>query len=64
MNFDELIGLKSEDAIELLQKNGYNNIEIVENFKNDDGCNQTLVCFAKEDGGAVKLVCGKFKILQ
>lgn len=64
MNFDDLIGLKNENAIQLLRENGYNNIEIIDNFKNDDGCNQTIVCFAKEEDGIVKLVCGKFKILK
>ena len=58
--FESLIGLKKDDAIEILKNNGYNDIEIIINSKSNNLCDSYLVCKAEEKNGMVMLVLGEF----
>jgi hypothetical protein len=60
MDFSSLIGLETEKAKEILVKNGYNNIEIIQNAEHNELCDSVLVCSAKESNGKVTLICGEF----
>jgi hypothetical protein len=64
MNFDELIGMQVCRAKDILVKNGYTNINIVNNYKSDEKCNELLVCLAKQTNDLVTLVCGNFFIIK
>ena len=64
MNFDDLIGLEVERAKNILVKNGYTKINIVNNYKSDEKCNELLVCLVKQTNDLVTLVCGSFFIIK
>lgn len=60
-DFNLLIGHEKQEAIELLNKNGYNNIKIKINSNNSNECNAIIVCSARVNSdGEVTLVCGEF----
>ena len=59
-DFESLIGLSKDDAIKILQNNGYNKIEIIINSKSNDLCDSQLVCKAEEKNGIVRLIVGEF----
>ena len=64
MDFDDLIGLDIDSAKNKLLENGYTNINIVNNYKSDEKCNEMLVCLAKQTNDLVTLVCGNFFIIN
>ncbi len=58
--FEKLIGLEITKAKEILNADGYNNIEVIMNSEHDDKCDTTIVCAVKQDGDSIKLICGEF----
>lgn len=59
-DFNTLIGLKSDEAVTRLHKNGYNKTKIIINSKKSDIASDLLVAKASLDGDVVLLVCGEF----
>lgn len=59
-DFDSLIGLEVGEAKEILAKNGFNDINIVINSKQNDKTDKLIVCATKQSGTFVTLVCGEF----
>ena len=61
-NLDNLIGLPVEEAQLLLNKNGYKNINIINNYKHNDKCDTLLVCAVRQGEDDVTLILGKFYV--
>ena len=59
-DFDSLIGLEVSEAKEILAKNGFNDINIVINSKQNDKTDTLVVCATNFCGDFVTLVCGEF----
>ena len=59
-DFDCLIGLDKNKAIEILSQNGYNNVEVVINSKENSFCDSLLVCAALQKNDKVVLTMGEF----
>ena len=59
-DISNVIGLEKAKAVELLNKNGFENIKLIENSVHNDLCDTKLVCSAKQTGDVVTLVCGEF----
>lgn len=62
VNFDNLIGLKLDEAMDILNQNGYKNINIINNYKHNDKCDSLLVCAVRECENEITLVCGEFYV--
>ncbi len=60
LDFENLVGLDSKQAAEILHENGYKDIEIVINSNKNLLCDSLLVAKVKKNGGKVVLVCGEF----
>ena len=59
-DISNVIGLEKAKAVDLLNKNGLKNIEVIDNSVHNDLCDIKLVCSAKKTGDVVTLVCGEF----
>ena len=59
-DFECLIGQTKDCAVNILNQNGYNNIEFIINSKRNDLCDSLLVCKAEFIDGKVVLVLGEF----
>ena len=59
-DFNNLIGLKKEEAIKILSGSGYNNIEIIMNSKKNEQTDSELVLQAKQQENRVVLILGEF----
>lgn len=55
-----LIGLTITEAKEKLKENKITEIEVVDNFKENDRCNTKIVCSVKIDDNKCRLICGEF----
>ena len=64
MDFDSLIGLEENQARFLLSKNGYYNIKVVLNSKDNKNCNKNLVCAIKCDNDIITMICGEFYLIE
>ena len=60
MELNTLIGLEEQTARQILIKNGYTNIEVKINSKDNNLCDTKVVCAVRESSGIVTLVCGEF----
>ena len=60
MDFNSLIGLEEKKARQILNENGYNNIETKINSKENDLCDTMVVCAVRENHGLITLICGEF----
>lgn len=59
-DFDSLVGLDPNEAINILHKNGIDEVETILNSKHNDKCDTTLVCAVRFSDGKATLVCGEF----
>ncbi len=59
-DFDSLIGQEEKTAREILQKNGYNDVETIINSKKDAKTDTLIVVKAENLGSKVRLICGEF----
>ena len=48
------IGLEVNYAKSILIENGYNDINVINNYQSDDRCNTELVCLAKKNNNTIK----------
>lgn len=60
MELNSLIGLEEQSARQILLENGYNNIEVIINSKDNTLCDTKLVCAVRESDDVITLVCGEF----
>ena len=60
MELNSLIGLDEQTARQVLSENGYNNIEVKLNSKDNNLCDTKVVCAVRENAGKVTLICGEF----
>lgn len=60
MELNSLIGLDMQTARQILNKNGYTNIEVKINSKDNNLCDTKVVCAVRENLGIVTLICGEF----
>ena len=58
--FNKLIGLEKNKAIEILSSKGYKEIEIIINSKSNDLNDSLLVCKVEELNNKIILICGEF----
>ena len=59
-DFECLIGQTKDCAVNILNQNGYNNIEFIINSKSNDLCDSLLVCKAEKLDDKVVLILGEF----
>jgi hypothetical protein len=55
-----LIGYNLQEAVDILKENGLTKINIIENIKHHELCDNVLVCGVKQAGNEVTLICGEF----
>ena len=60
LDFNSLIGLEKDEAVRILNKNGYNKIDMVISSKSNELCDSLLVVKAEEKNDKVRLVLGEF----
>ena len=61
-DFECLIGLEKNEALEILSENGYKQIETIINSKSNDLCDSLLVCKAEIIESKVVLILGEFHL--
>ncbi len=63
MDLNDLIGYEMSEAKQLLKNEGFENIDIIINSKENEKCNKTLVCSVRQTDNHITLICGQFYII-
>lgn len=61
-DLNNIIGLTVKEAQLILNKNGYKNINIINNYKHNDKCDTLLVCAVRQSKNDVTLIVGEFYV--
>ena len=61
-DLNNIIGLTVKEAQLILNKNGYKNINIINNYKHNDKCDTLLVCAVQQSKNDVTLIVGEFYV--
>ena len=59
-DYNHLIGLTQNEAIEILKADGIADIETILNVDHNDKCDTTLVCAVRVSDNKATLICGEF----
>lgn len=62
IDLNSVIGLEEKVAKKFLEKNGYNNIQSINNSKHVEGCDDLIVCGVRKNEESITLICGEFQL--